>query len=58
MQKQILKKITIQGATENSFVLFLVGNFDKCDCMEASFEREVCYGDQENRSVAEIPHSE
>ena len=51
MQKKILKKLTIQGATENSLVLFLVGNFDKCHCMEASFEREGCYGDQENHRL-------
>ena len=51
MQKQIFKNITIQGVTENSFVLFLVGNFDKCHCMEASFETEGCYGDQENHRL-------
>lgn len=51
MQKQIFKNITIQGVTENSFVLFLVGNFDKCHWMEASFEREGCYGDQENHRL-------
>ena len=51
MQKQIFKNITIQGVTENSLVLFLVGNFDKCHCMEASFEREGCYGDQENHRL-------
>lgn len=51
MQKQIFKNITIQGVTEKSLVLFLVGNFDKCHCMEASFERGGCYGDQENHRL-------
>ena len=51
IQKQIFKNITIQGVTENSIALFLVGNFDKCHCIEASFEREGCYGDQENHRL-------
>ena len=50
-KSRFFKNITIQGVTENSFVLFLVGTFDKCHCMEASFEREGCYGDQENHRL-------
>ena len=58
MQKQIFKNITIQGITENSLVLFLVGNFDKCHCMEASVRKGRLLRGPREPSVAEIPHSE